>query len=97
MNEHDECDHEHNEEGWTVVEPPAWKFSLWDVAGIAMHVTSGILTACAQGASLMAQECAASANRARNTWDARQEEAERKRAQAAIGEDIRALIEGPDA
>lgn len=89
-----EDEHDHND--FYEVEPPAWKFSLWDVAGITMHTTSGILHALAQGAALMAQEFSASANRSRRTWDLRQAERKQAEARAEISADLRALIEGPE-
>lgn len=90
----DTNEHDHND--FYEVEPPSWKFSLWDVAGIALQTTGGILAALAGGAHLLSQECAASANRSRKTWDLRQAERKQAEAQAEIGADIRALIEGPE-
>lgn len=91
-----ECEHEHDDEenGFYMVEPPAWKFSLWDVAGITLHTTSGILGALAHGSMLLSQECQASANRARRTWDIRQAERKAAEQREAMAADLRALVEG---
>lgn len=92
MNEHDECENDHD--GFYVAEPPAWKFSLWDVAGIALHTAAHCAQGIAQGFALMAQECAASANRARKTWDLREAERKAAEARAEMADDLRALMEG---
>lgn len=92
-----ECEHDDDDQnGFYMVEPPAWKFSLWDVAGITLHTTSGILGALAHGAMLLSQECQASANRARKTWDLRQAEAKAAEERAAMAADLERLVEGGD-
>lgn len=87
-------DDENVTEGFYEVEPPAWKFSLWDVAGIGLHTTAHILQGLAQGAALLAQECAASANRARKTWDLREEERKAAEAREEMAADLARLVEG---
>lgn len=77
-------------------ELPCWRFSLWDIPGIALHTGAHILNALSSGAALLAQECAASANRSRQNYDLREAQRLNQAAQAEIGADLRALIEGPE-
>lgn len=91
MNDNEECDHEHD--GFYVAEPPSWKFSLWDVAGISLHTAGGVLNVLGQGFVLMAQECSASANRSRKTWDLRQAERKDAEAREAMAADLEHIVD----
>ena len=104
--------HAHDEEG-NCVEPggqdgyyaqalPTWKFSLWDVAGIAATGIAGLFTVTGQALNLLSRECAAMANWKRQSHDIQQAEAARREAveayeahQREMAETLRALVEGP--
>ena len=86
---------EEYEEGEVEVVLPSWRFSLWDVAGIALHTAAHIAGDVAQGLGLLSREFAAMANNSRQTYDLQQAEEAQREAQEAIGADLRALIEGP--
>jgi hypothetical protein len=86
VNDHDECDHEHD--GMYDGALPNWRFSLWDVAGIALHTLAGATVQVGNGLGLLAREFAAQANRSRQNFDLREaqrlnEAARREMSQAA--------------
>lgn len=93
-------DHDHDENGNCIppewMAPPAWRFSGWDIAGVAFHTAMGVSQAISGGFSLLAQECAAMANYSRREYDAQQARRAQLEAQRAMGADLRAIIEGPD-
>lgn len=98
-----EIPHEHDAEGNcippeggfpVVFTPPTWRFSMWDIAGIAFHTVSGVLQSLGSGTGLLAQECAAMANWTRQKQDLEQAQAEQEKVKAAMAEDLRAMIEG---
>jgi hypothetical protein len=76
-----ECE-DHEEEG--VPAFPAWKFSLWDVAGIGAATAGNICGALYTGFGMLSREFAAAANRSRANSDARQQRLEHERAQSQI-------------
>lgn len=93
-------DHEHDEHGNCIIPLPAWKFSLWDVAGIAITGVAGLFTVLGQAGNLMAREFAAQANYSRQNHDLRvaQEQAKAARAyqeqeRAKMAAELERLIE----
>lgn len=89
-------DHEHDEDGNCIYlsELPAWRFSLWDMTGIALQVAGGVFSVVSQGFHLAARESAAMANYRRQNYDLRQAQKAREAQQRAMSNDLRALIEG---
>jgi len=95
-------DHEHDGEG-NCLPPsndlypgglPTWRFSLWDIVGIAATGVGGVFSVAGQAANLFARECAAMANYSRQEFDLRRAQEEYDENQANIANDLRALIEG---
>lgn len=90
--------HEHDDEG-NCIEPetgfyaialPNWRFSLWDIAGIAATGVGGVFSVAGQALNLVARECSAMANWKRQEYDLQQAEAQRHE----VAETLRALVEG---
>lgn len=95
-------DHEHDDEG-NCIPPqngfyatalPTWKFSGWDVAGIALSGIGGLFSVVGQGMNLLARECAAMANWTRQNYELEQAQREHDRERAEAAEALRALVEG---
>jgi hypothetical protein len=89
-----ECE-DHEEEG--VPAFPAWKFSLWDVAGIGAATAGNICGALLNRFGMLSREFAAAANRSRSLADARDQQRQEVEAQRAIGTDLQRLIYGDEA
>lgn len=89
--------HEHDEEGNCIMPPaPAWRFSLWDIAGVTIFGISGIFNALAQTAGLLSQEFCAAANYSRNAYDARQAQSAFEANRAAMAEALNSMVLGPN-
>lgn len=101
-------DHAHDENG-NCIPPqngfynqalPVWKFSMWDVAGLAVTAAAGIFGVLGQVGHMLARECAAQANFVRQNHDLRVAQEQAKAAQAwqaaerrAMAADLERLIE----
>lgn len=85
-----EIPHEHDDEGNCIppegvafMQPqmPKWRWSWWDITGIAVATVGGIFSVLGQGCALVQRECAAMAEWTRENYDlavqAAQEEYER--------------------
>ena len=90
----DDTEVDETPEGFYPQALPCWRFSLWDVAGIAMTTAGGLFSVVGQGLNLAARECAAMANYTRQNYDLRQAQKAERAERRAMGEDLRALIEG---
>lgn len=53
---------------------PSWRWSHWDLAGIALHTVSNLFNSIGGGLNLLARECQASANYERACYDEAREE-----------------------
>jgi hypothetical protein len=94
--------HEHDDEGNCIPSDnglypgglPTWRFSTWDVVGIALTGVGGVFSVIGQAANLLARECSAMANFERAEFDQRRAEDELAEQQWLMAKDLRALIEG---
>lgn len=102
--------HEHDEDG-NCIPPengfyaqalPTWKFSFWDVAGVALSISGGMASVAGQGLAYLARECAAMANWKRQNYELalaqRQREAEVEAYEAnqrQMAEYLRGIVDGP--
>lgn len=90
-------DHEHDEEGNCIIvaqqDVPVWRFSMWDVAGIAAMFAGGILSVGSQAMQLLARECTAAANKSRSDKDARIAERKHAASRRAMARDLRELVD----
>lgn len=97
-------DHEHDEDGNCILpegsvptyDLPSWRFSAWDVAGITATSAAGLFSVLGQGLNLLAREFAAMANWQRQNYDLREARRAYEAEQAAIANDLRALVDGGD-
>lgn len=67
-------EHEWDEDGNCAIEvnqdTPCWKFSLWDIAGIAFGTAGGVLISIGTGFGYVNRECQAHAEWKRSQYDA---------------------------
>ena len=101
-----EMPHEHDDEGnclppegYQVQEHPlfpgglpTWKWSPWDVAGVAATTTAGLFLTIGQGLNLLARECNAMANWTRRNYDLEAEWAAEQAAKAELAETYERLV-----
>lgn len=73
-----------------------WRFSAWDILGIASVTVANALVAVANGLAMVSQEFSASANRSRVNADARDRAREAAAARREIGADLQRLIDEED-
>lgn len=99
-------EHEHDDDGNCIVPTdvsgPIWRFSLWDMAGIAFTGIGGLFGVTGQALNLAARECAAMANWTRQNYDIAQAQARREVEVAAyeahrqaVAADLREMLSEP--
>lgn len=91
-------DHEHDEDGNCIEVQgfilPSWRFSMWDVAGIATTWVAGLFTVTGQAGNLLAREFSAAANYSRANADMREAHEIAERRKQEMAEELRTLVEG---
>lgn len=87
---------EEEEDAPQVVEYPKWKFSGWDVAGIAVAGVAGVCLVASQALNLVARELAAMANYSRENYDYYQAKAREDIDREAMAEALRGIVDGED-
>lgn len=94
-------DHDHDEDGNCIMPDdhplfpgglPTWRFSLWDIAGIAITTAGGAALAIGQGLQIMAREFNAMANWTRAQHEAKMEWHSREAARAEMAETYERLV-----
>lgn len=71
---------------------PCWRWSWWEIPGIASFAIAGVLGSLANGMSLLARECAAAANYQRQNADYAEALAQEKAAQKQAAEGMREIL-----
>lgn len=93
---HFNIEHEWDEDGECsiAVEPkePCWRWSHWDLVGIALHTASSLLVAVGNGLNLLSRECQASANFSRAEFDRAREEYANEVARAEMAGSLEGLV-----
>jgi hypothetical protein len=94
-------EHDHDEYGNCLIpnellRGPVWRFSFWDVLGVAMHTVGGALHACSAGSHALAQEFAAMANWSRNRSEYREQEQAQQEARREMAQAYERLVYGPE-
>lgn len=90
-------DHEHDEDGNCIAleeSLPVWRWSNWDLVGLALVGAANVLGAAGHAIGLLSRECMAMANWERSKYDEQQARKAEEARRHAVAEDLRALIEG---
>jgi hypothetical protein len=105
-------DHDHDDEGncippqsngFYAQELPTWRFSLWDVAGVAVSFVGSVAGSLGsiginfhQACNLISRECQAAANYSRQNYELAEAHRLNEQARAQMSEGLEHLILGPE-